>query len=204
MKKNLFMGLLLGSVLLLGACSEDLNDKEEVKVKKQAEEKVINVDEDTNSISYKIDGKEIREELNSHQETDIVKEILVPSDFETHTTDEGTFVAIGEGEYKGFQFSVSQSESWGSLEDDVFVFRKKASTRLGEKETVLHELDLKENPILKEKYDYFLIAETALGNSYYGLKEADEGLIVVAMTIKDLDKLNYGDFAIEMLKQIKL
>lgn len=204
---KLLTGVILSSALILGACSNDANEATNVNQEVAAQE--VKSDEtkqqDNDVIVFEVDGEKVEEKLESpYIKGTLAEAVYLPKEFDTKNIDDSKFEAIGAGEYTDFLFFVSKEDAASSLDRDIFSFRRSASMQIGDKETVLHEIDLGKHPELAKKYDYVLKSEMGIGNQFSAFKVIDGTRVEVALTIKNKEKLNYDNFALEILEKVEL
>ncbi|MGE6205350.1 hypothetical protein [Guptibacillus hwajinpoensis] len=205
---KLLTGLVLSSALILGACSNDANEATNANQEVAAEEVKENNEtkqQDNDVIVFEVDGEKKEEKLESpYIKGTLAEAVYLPKEFDTKNVNDNKFEAMGTGEYEDFLFSVAREENAKDLEFEIFVMKRNASIQFGDKKTVVTEIDLEKHPVLKEKYDYVIKSELGIGNKFSALKVNNGERIVVSVMIKNQDKLNYGEFALELLRKVEL
>ncbi|MBM7704336.1 hypothetical protein [Metabacillus iocasae] len=205
MKKQLIIGLFVTSALFLGACS----DKEQsVTTEKENNEKEEQVEEEENVLVFEVGGEKKEEELVPMSiSSELAEELLLPSGFEGKELDENRFQAQGTDAYENFWVHVRKEKASSSLDREVRKFEMKITT-FGGQGTEFKPLDMDKFPGLQERYDYAV--EIVTGNDgtvqYTALSMDGEGLVTyVIVTIKNEEKkATHQDFAVELLKKVKL
>ena len=186
---------------MLGACSGSEVVGNTNKEKDQQEEEKENV------LVFEIDGEKVEEKLiEADIQPHLAKKLYLPSGFTITPIDEKQFLAEGTGDYQDINVSISQEGAMPDLKLQLYDWYKWVKA-VGGPGTVINEVDLNEQPILKQNFEY--VAEVLNGmNShtrYVAFKMGNEMTNFVYINIKDEAKReNHKDFALELLKKIQL
>jgi hypothetical protein len=204
MKKLLILVFLVSTSLMLGACSNEKvggakADKDETK------QEIIENEQKENVLVFEVDGKEVEVDLTEAEvQPQLAKKVYLPEGFETKQVNEKQFEAIGTGEYQDINVFVQNGRAMPDVEKQIYDWSKFV-TAAGGPGTEIKEIELKEYPVLKEKYNY--VAEVKNGNGgtkYAAFKMGDETTFVYVSIFNEEKQITHKDFALELIKKIQL
>lgn len=199
MKKGLLASFILGSALVLGACSNDANEATNTKEEVKSEEVKV----ENNEFTYEIDSEEKVVELEANESGDeAIKNIYLPNEFESVVVN-GDFSSKGTGDFDGLGLVIEKARATEDNKRREYQIEKIAGRTVTNARTELQEFDLEAHPNLAKKYEFVKKATHGNGFSYHAMKVMDEESIIISIGSPHKSEPYFEKFALKTLENIE-